>query len=145
MADIGVHEAVGAAVGVATEPPDIATCEAHRLHPQAVDRARAAEPDAETLIRMAELFGALADPTRLQILLALAASELCVCDLAVVVDLSQSAVSHQLRVLRQLRMVRSRRSGKLVYYRLDDDHVLSLCQQTRAHLSEAHPPPGSGA
>lgn len=113
-------------------------CDVHQVHPAAVDRARSAEPDATTLVRMAELFRGLADPTRLQILLALAASELCVCDLAAVVGLSQSAISHQLRVLRQLRMVRSRREGKLVYYHLDDDHVLSLCAQTRAHLSEDH-------
>lgn len=113
-------------------------CETLQVHPEAVAAALAAAPDATTVARMAEIFKALADPTRLHILLALAGRELCVCDLCSAVGLSQSAVSHQLRTLRQLHLVRSRRDGKLVFYALDDDHVRSLCEQTRAHLTEAH-------
>ena len=112
-------------------------CDVIQVHPEAVAAAVAALPDGALLVRMAELFKALADPTRLHMLLALAGRELCVCDLSTVVGLGQSAVSHQLRTLRQLHLVRSRREGKLVYYELDDDHVVSLCEQTRAHLAEA--------
>ena len=111
-------------------------CEVSQVHPEAVAAARRAMPDGLTVERMAELFKALADPTRLQMVLALAERELCVCDLAAIVGLSQSAVSHQLRTLRQLRLVRGRRDGKLMHYRLDDSHVLALCGQTRAHLTE---------
>ena len=113
-------------------------CDVEQVHPDAVAAAMEAVPDGELVARMAEVFKALGDPTRLNILLALAGRELCVCDLSAAVGLSQSAVSHQLRTLRQLHLVRSRRDGKLVYYHLDDDHVLSLCEQTRAHLSETH-------
>lgn len=115
-------------------PP--ARCDAHQIHPEAVSAAAHNLPDADTVGRMAQLFKALSDPSRLQLLLALADRELCVCDLAAISGLSQSAVSHQLRTLRQLRLVRARREGKLVYYRLDDDHVLTLCNQTRAHSIE---------
>lgn len=114
------------------------SCAEMRLHPAAVAAAAQAVPPAPIMARMAEVFKGLADPTRLHILLALTGTELCVCDLCAVVGLSQSAVSHQLRTLRQLRMVRSRREGKLVYYQVDDEHVLRLCEQTRAHLTEPH-------
>ncbi len=122
-------------------PPDTgqvgaSVCDEPQVHAEAVAAAIAAMPDGLTVERMAELFKALADPTRLQLVLALAERELCVCDLATIVQLSQSAVSHQLRTLRQLRLVRGRREGKLIYYRLDDSHVLALCRQTRAHMTE---------
>lgn len=124
-------------------PPAMAAaaplCDVPQVHPEAVAAARGSMPAPPTVARMAELFKALADPTRLQLLLALADRELCVCDLAALVGLSQSAVSHQLRTLRQLRLVRGRRAGKLMYYQLDDDHVVSLCRDVRAHLVEAEP------
>src|SRR4030095_17110234 len=83
-----------------------------------VAEVRAAQPDALTVERLAEIFKALGDPTRVRLLSALAAAELCVCDLATLLALSESAVSHQLRLLRSLRLVRARRDGRRVFSRL---------------------------
>jgi ArsR family transcriptional regulator len=88
---------------------------------------------------LAETFGVLGDPTRVRIVHALSLSELCTSDLASVVGMSESAVSHQLRTLRQLHVVKSRRDGKLVYYSLSDDHVRSLFEQGLAHAFEDQP------
>lgn len=85
---------------------------------------------------MAELFKALGDYTRVRILHALSVSELCVCALAEVLEMSQSAISHQLRLLRAARLVRYRKEGKNVFYALDDKHVETLLQQGFAHISE---------
>jgi ArsR family transcriptional regulator len=93
-------------------------------------------PQAQLL---AETFQVLGDPTRVRILHALSMSELCTSDLAGVVGMSESAVSHQLRTLRQLHVVRSRRMGKLVYYSLADDHVRRLFQQGLEHALERMP------
>lgn len=92
-----------------------------------VDRAR----------MLAETFQVLGDPTRVRIVHALSLAELCTTDLASVVGMSESAVSHQLRTLRQLHVVKSRRDGKLVFYSLDDDHIRSLFQQGLEHVLEA--------
>jgi DNA-binding transcriptional ArsR family regulator len=86
---------------------------------------------------LAETFQVLGDPTRVRIVHALSLTELCTSDLASVVGMSESAVSHQLRTMRQLRVVKSRREGKLVYYSLSDDHVRSLFQQGFEHAFEA--------
>lgn len=83
---------------------------------------------------VAEIFKALSDPTRVRILHALSHAELCVGDLAAVLEMKEPAVSHQLRLLRNLRVVRARREGKLVYYALDDDHVARLFQLSLAHV-----------
>jgi len=88
---------------------------------------------------LAETFRVLADPTRLRILDALGHEELCVCDLAAVVGMSESAVSHQLRVLRSMRLVRSRRSGRMVFYTLDDEHITQLFALGVEHVSEVVP------
>lgn len=90
--------------------------------------------------RMAELFALLSDPNRLRILSALAHCELCVCDLAAAVAMSESAVSHQLRALRSQRLVGYRKQGRHVYYRLQDSHVLMLYQQVSEHLDETDDP-----
>lgn len=86
---------------------------------------------------LAETFQVLGDPSRVRIVHALSLSELCTSDLAAVVGMSESAVSHQLRTLRQLHVVRSRREGKLVYYSLNDDHIRSLFEQGLEHAFEA--------
>lgn len=86
--------------------------------------------------RMAEFFGALSDPHRLKLLSALAQQELCVCDLAAVVKMSESAVSHQLRVLRSQRLVKYRREGRNVHYSLADDHIMTLYREVADHLDE---------
>ncbi|MGI0484249.1 ArsR/SmtB family transcription factor [Pantanalinema rosaneae CENA516] len=86
--------------------------------------------------RMAEFFGVLSDPHRLKLLSALAQRELCVCDLAAIVKMGESAVSHQLRVLRSQRLVKYRRKGRNVYYSLADDHIIALYREVAEHLDE---------
>jgi DNA-binding transcriptional ArsR family regulator len=105
------------------------------------DRRRLAEVGGRlmsetTVVSLAETFRALGDPTRVRILDALAQGELCVCEIATLVKLSESAVSHQLRLLRSLRIVRSRRHGRMVFYALDDDHVRHLFAQALRHVEE---------
>ena len=87
--------------------------------------------------RLAEIFRALGDPSRVRILDALSHDELCVCDLATLAGMSESAVSHQLRLLRNLRLVRSRREGRMVFYALDDQHIVTLFEQGLRHVDEA--------
>ena len=96
---------------------------------------RALEPDG-VLNHLAETFRALADPTRVKILSALACEELCVCDLAKLLGVTPSAVSHQLRVLRNLRLVKYRREGKSAYYSLDDRHIELLLGEGMKHVKE---------
>lgn len=86
---------------------------------------------------LADTFRLLGDPTRVRIVDALSAGELCVCDIAAHIGISESAVSHQLRLMRSQRLVRGRREGRCVYYTLDDQHVLSLFQQGLRHVTEA--------
>ncbi len=113
------------------------SCLAKIVHDKEVATARrAALPESE-VNSLAALFKVLADPTRIRILSALAATELCVCDLEAVLGMSQSATSHQLALLRSARLVRSRREGKVIYYRLDDDHVRMLLDLGLEHRSEA--------
>jgi DNA-binding transcriptional ArsR family regulator len=92
--------------------------------------------DDRTVVELAETFKVLADPTRIRILQAISDEELCVCDIAAVVNVTQSAISHQLRILRSARLVKSRRDGKMVYYSLDDDHVRNLFEEGIRHLKE---------
>jgi ArsR family transcriptional regulator, lead/cadmium/zinc/bismuth-responsive transcriptional repressor len=91
---------------------------------------------AETVEALAETFRILGDPTRVRIVDALAEGELCVHEIADRVEISESAVSHQLRLLRTMRIVRGRREGRCVYYTLDDQHILSLFQQGLRHVTE---------
>jgi len=109
-------------------------CDDRVVHVDAVRAARAALPEGSTLTGLAEVFAALGDPTRLKIIAALAQNELCVCDLAASIATSESAVSHQLRGLRSLGLVRGRREGRLVYYALDDAHVTALYSQALDHV-----------
>ena len=112
-------------------------CEIQYVDELRVQRARQALPSLETVGTLAETLRALGDPTRLQIVAALAVDgveELCVCDLATLVGVSQSAVSHSLRTLRQLRLVRYRKVGKIAYYRLDDAHVGRLVAEGVQHV-----------
>jgi ArsR family transcriptional regulator len=97
-------------------------------------RSEMVAPDA--VQGLADTFSALGDPTRVRILDALSHGELCVCDLAGVLGVSQSAVSHQLRLLRGLRLVRPRREGRIVFYSLDDQHIISIFKQTLQHVQE---------
>jgi len=90
----------------------------------------------EAVAALAETFRVLGDPTRVRILDALAGGELCVCDIASLVGISESAVSHQLRLLRGMRLVRPRRAGRLVYYTVDDQHIIELLRQALTHVEE---------
>ncbi|MFU8768530.1 MAG: ArsR/SmtB family transcription factor [Desulfotignum sp.] len=92
-------------------------------------------PSDENISRMVEIFKALSDPTRLKIVLSLLNREHCVCDIAVLCGQSDSAVSHQLRILRTLKIVKNRREGKIMYYSINDDHVVSLIQMSLAHVT----------
>ena len=117
------------------DAPDVA-CDVFHADPARVAEVRAAQPDALTVERLAEIFNALGDPTRVRLLSALVTAELCVCDLATLLSLTESAVSHQLRFLRSLRLVRPRRAGRMVFYRLDDEHIVRLLAQGREHAEE---------
>lgn len=112
------------------------TCEITCVHPQAVQTARNALPDDNCVTRSTAFLKLVADPTRLKILSALNATELCVCDLAAVVGISESAVSHQLRLLRTGRVVTYRKEGRVAYYRLLDGHVTTLIENALEHARE---------
>ena len=112
-------------------------CEEHHHHEAAVHNVRTAMPDDDTLFDTSEFFKALSDSSRLKIIAALLTGELCVCDICDVVGLTQSAVSHQLRVLRAGRIVKFRKDGKQVYYSIDDHHIAEIIQTTISHLRES--------
>ena len=100
------------------------------------ERVLAEMPCEENLYDLAELFKVFGDTTRIRILYVLFESELCVCDIAELLNMSQSAISHQLRVLKQARLVRNRREGKQIYYSLADDHVRTIIGQGMDHVNE---------
>lgn len=101
-----------------------------------VSRVRAGLPSPAVMVDLAETFRLLGDPTRLRIVAALAKDELCVCDLAVLLGVSRSVVSHSLRSLRQLRLVRYRKAGKIAFYVLDDAHIATLLAEGVRHVQE---------
>jgi DNA-binding transcriptional ArsR family regulator len=103
------------------------------VHPDAVSQARAALAHENSYVSLAALFAALADPTRAKIVHMLLTQELCTCDIAVILGITDSAVSQHLRILRSLRLVKSRRAGKFVYYSLDDAHIALLIQVGLTH------------
>ena len=111
-------------------------CAVTQVHPDAVERVRELLPRDETLYDLAELFKIFGDSTRVKILYALLESELCVCDLAKLMEVTQSAVSHQLRVLKGSKLVKFRREGKTVYYSLADEHVSRILSQGMEHIQE---------
>ncbi len=114
----------------------IPVCSCVELHADAMNAARKAEMPVAELLPLAELFKVFADATRLRILNALSASELCVCDLAAALEMTQSAISHQLALLRRACLVRPGRDGKVIYYSLDDDHVRDILRVAGVHLNE---------
>jgi len=111
-------------------------CQKQCFHPEMVATVRESMMKKEVLQDLAELFKALGDHTRVKILNALYHSELCVCDLTAILDMNQSAVSHQLRVLRAGKIVKSRKDGKNVYYSLDDKHIFKLLDLGSEHVRE---------
>ena len=111
-------------------------CEVQCIDAKKVSSARRAARSGEQVQLVADTFRVLGDPTRLRIVDALSRHELCVCDLALIVGASQSTVSHSLRALRQMRVVRYRKDGKIAYYSLDDDHVAKLLPLAFEHAEE---------
>ena len=114
----------------------VACAETHTTDPAVLEHIRTKMLTGASLQAVAEVFKLLGDPTRVKLLDALSHGERCVCDLAGLVDLSESAVSHQLRLLRTARLVKVRRSGRLAFYSLDDHHVIGLLHDTRKHVEE---------
>ena len=113
------------------------TCQEEELHPETIHRVQEKLPQDEVLYDLAELFKIFGDSTRVKILYALLeAEELCVCDIASLMDVTQSAVSHQLRVLKNSKLVKFRREGKTVYYSLADGHVARILSQGMEHICE---------
>ena len=121
---------------MASNPGVSDLCEVSCVDPHKVTKGRRAAKPADVVQSVAETFKVLGDPTRLRIVDALSRSELCVCDLALIVRESQSTVSHSLRALRQLRLVRYRKDGKIAYYSLDDDHIERLLGLAFTHAAE---------
>ncbi len=111
-------------------------CGIRCVHMDRVDRAREEALSQREIERLALTYKVLGDPTRLRIVMALGSGEMCVCDLAAFIGVSESAVSHQLRRLRDLALVKSRREGQILYYTLDDAHVAQLLQIGLDHIRE---------
>ena len=109
-------------------------CECTVIHQEVIDKIKL--PEEELLYDLGDFFKILGDSTRIKILSALFQSEMCVCDIAALLGMTQSAISHQLGVLKQGRLVKHRKGGKVVYYSLDDDHIKHIVDQGLTHISE---------
>ncbi|AUT00818.1 ArsR family transcriptional regulator [Nostoc sp. CENA543] len=115
---------------------DLPKCDTHLVHLDNVRLIQTQILSSDQAQQMAEIFGILADPNRLRLISALASQELCVCDLAALTKMTESAVSHQLRLLKAMRLVNYRREGKNVYYSLADHHIINLYSSLKEHLNE---------
>ena len=111
-------------------------CDCTQVHDDIVSEVTSQLPDDEILYDLAELFKVFGDSTRIKILYALSERELCVCDISELLGVSQTAISHQLRVLKGAKLAKYRREGKNVFYSLDDDHVRSIINQGMEHVEE---------
>jgi len=118
------------------EEKNIEVCKCNVIHQDTIDKVLKVMPEEELLYDLAELFKVFGDSTRVKILSALFESEMCVCDLSVALSMTQSAISHQLRVLKQANLVKFRREGKVVYYSLSDNHIKSIFDQGLLHVQE---------
>lgn len=115
---------------------DIPHCDFIHAHPETIEKIKAAMPDDDTLIDLSELFKVFGDSTRIKILSALSGGELCVCDISTAVGMTSSAVSHQLKILKNAGLISFRREGKTVFYALADDHVTTILSQGLEHINE---------
>lgn len=118
------------------EEKEILCCDTEEIHEELLKIVKDTMPDELELDDLAELFKVFGDPTRIRILFILFETEVCVCDLAKALNMTQSAVSHQLRILKQNRLVKNRREGKSVFYSLADNHVRTIIAQGREHILE---------
>ncbi len=115
---------------------DFERCDCTVIHQDIVDWVKDKMPREEILYDLAELFKIFGDSTRIKILWALYESEMCVCDISFLLNMTQSAISHQLRILKQTDLVKTRRSGRVVFYSLKDEHVKRIFDQGLAHITE---------
>ncbi|MBK5247635.1 MAG: helix-turn-helix transcriptional regulator [Peptostreptococcaceae bacterium] len=115
---------------------EIERCDCNVIHQDVVDMVREKLPKEEVLYELAELFKVFGDSTRIKILSALFEAEMCVCDIAYLLNMTQSAISHQLRILKQARLVKNRKAGKSVFYSLDDEHIKQIFDQGIVHINE---------
>jgi len=115
---------------------DIKGCDCSIIHRDIVDSVRGRMPENGAMLGLAELFKVLGDYTRVKIISALFQSEMCVCDIAALLGMTKSAISHQLRVLKQSRLVKFRRDGKVIFYSLDDKHITNIFNQAFSHITE---------
>lgn len=115
---------------------EIERCDVTEEHGEVISRVQAQLPDDEDLYDLAELFKIFGDSTRIRILYVLFEEEMCVCDIARVLNMTQSAISHQLRLLKQNKLVKNRRDGKTVFYSLADDHVRDIINEGMEHILE---------
>ena len=118
------------------ERKEVECCESFELHENLLKIVRETMPEETELYDLAELFKVFGDSTRIRILFVLFEAEVCVCDLASALNMTQSAISHHLRILKQNKLVKSRREGKSVFYSLADDHVRTIINQGREHIEE---------
>lgn len=119
-----------------TKENDLPECDFMHLHPERVKKVNEEMPDEEILYDLAELYKVFGDSTRIKILFVLFQSEMCVCDIAKVLSMSSSAISHQLRVLKNSHLIKFRREGKSIFYSLADDHVRTILGQGMEHICE---------
>ena len=115
---------------------DVECCDFYQVHEDVVKAVTAKMPDEDDLYDLAEIFKVFGDSTRIKILYVLFESEMCVCDIAQLLNMNQSAISHQLKILKQSRLVKSRREGKAVFYSLADGHVRTIINQGLEHIEE---------
>lgn len=113
-------------------------CDCNVIHENTVSMVQKSMPPEESLYQLADFFKVFGDSTRIKIIAALEKSELCVCDIAALLNMTQSAISHQLRVLKQSRLVKYRKEGKIVFYSLDDEHVGIILNQGLTHIIEEY-------
>lgn len=117
---------------------DLNICKCEEVHEEVVNEVREIMPQEEMLYDLAELFKVFGDTTRIKILYALFSKEMCVCDIADLLGMTHSAISHQLRVLKQARLVKFRKEGKVVYYSLDDSHISQIFDCGLSHIEETY-------
>ena len=117
---------------------DCECCDSVEVHEELLKIVNETMPDENELYDLAELFKVFGDSTRMRILFVLFEAEVCVCDLAEALNMTQSAISHQLRILKQNKLVKSRREGKSIFYSLADGHVRTIIAQGREHIEEDH-------
>jgi len=122
--------------GMALALNDVERCDLVHVHEDVVQAVKKKMPDEDKLYDLAELYKVFGDSTRIRILFLLFESELCVCDIAQSLNMNQSAISHQLKILKQSRLIKNRREGKSVFYSLADDHVFTILRQGIEHIEE---------